>query len=68
MWAAKDKSGELWFFRTKPERDPGGYYWHANGGDAANWSTISKVFHPFPGLAWEDEPIEVEIVRKEVKA
>jgi hypothetical protein len=66
MWAARDKSGELWFFQDKPVRESDGDYWAPpdTGYAAAFWETNTKRLDPFPGLTWDDEPIEVETRHK----
>ena len=54
LWVARDKSGELCIYNTKPERDCVRDFWCSD-----LYFTIFP--HLFPYLKWEDEPIEVEI-------
>ncbi len=54
LWVARDKSGELCIYNTKPERDCVRDFWCSD-----LYFTIFPYL--FPYLKWEDEPIEVEI-------
>ena len=60
-WVARDKCGELYFYTEKPQRC------------STMWRTESFcAFMPFPqrnltSLRWENDPIEVEIIIKEVE-
>ena len=60
-WVARDKCGELYFFKERPTRG------------ATMWNTEDFcAFMPFPqrnlpSLRWEDEPREFEIIIKEVE-
>lgn len=59
-WVARDKEGDLYVFRERPERTKDAWY-----GTAVLF--ICERNNPyFPSLRWEDEPIEVElpIIRK----
>ena len=61
-WVARDKCGELYFFKEKPIRGE------------KMWNTEDFcAFMPFPqgnlpALRWEDEPREVEIIIKQMEA
>lgn len=58
MWVARDKDGELILFYNKPfrlEYDRWATTW-------INWMKLDSKL--FPDLTWDDEPIEVELVRK----
>lgn len=58
MWAARNKNGDLKLFYNKPFRfddDKWITTW-------INWMEIDSTL--FPDLTWDDEPIEVELVRK----
>ena len=54
LWVARDKSGELCIYNTKPERDYVRDFW---------CSDLYFTIFPnlFPELTWKDEPIEVEL-------
>lgn len=71
MWIARDKSGNLRWFETKPGRDWGNYddYLH---NELTVWKdeVIENNEHIlpnylFPELTWEDTPVEVELIPKE---
>lgn len=62
MFVARDKDGEICLYPTKPFRS-----------DSIGWSNecwdshdgyITLPTDAFPELTWEDEPIEVELVKK----
>lgn len=59
-WVARDKCGELYFFKERPTRSE--YVWSCPV-HSCRPIRDKKVF---PDLKWEDEPIEVElpIIRK----
>lgn len=65
MWVARDKNGDLKLFYNKPFRL---YEDNFKFGDDKwvttwiNWMQIDPNL--FPELTWDDEPIEVEIIRK----
>lgn len=60
LWYAVDKDGCGWYFRTKPHRV--GTEWYENTeGQAVMYESGNKLF---PGISWEDEPIEVELTIK----
>lgn len=52
-WVARDKNGQLWFYRDKPRRSSDGYWWSAN--------CIKLDSNIYPFLHWSDEPIEVRV-------
>ena len=56
LYVARDKSGELCIYNTKPERDCVRDFW---------CSDLYFTIFPnlFPDLKWEDEPIEVELLQ-----
>lgn len=56
LYVARDKSGELFAYKTKPKHDCNYGIWLSN---SVCMGTISKNL--FPDLTWEDEPIEVEL-------
>lgn len=63
MWVARDKDGELDLYIKKPQRSD------AIGYNHENWDSYDEHWIPldpklFPDLTWNDEPIEVELVRK----
>lgn len=66
MWVARDKDGELNLFITKPQRSDAIGYNYENW-DSYNEHWISLDSKLFPDLTWDDEPIEVELVRKNKK-
>ena len=63
MWIARDKDGSLWLYvDNKPKRI------------LIEWQTTNRIERLcninrllFNDLKWEDEPIEVELVRKDEK-
>ena len=60
MWVARDEGGRLFIYTECPERDDNIEEWLTQeGGDA---SELPEDM--FPGLTWEDEPMEVEIITK----
>jgi len=56
-YVARDKDGELWMFTNMPCKY--GSIWNGR-----NPYEIDQTL--FPDLKWEDEPIEVELILKEV--
>lgn len=58
MWVARDENTKLWLFINKPIRSKNilGY-----------WGCIGECMELdselFPDLKWEDEPIEVRLIR-----
>lgn len=69
MWVARDKDEDLWLYTDKPKRSQTNCWWEAdtqtNPLDADEVMLINREL--FPDLSWEDEPIEVDLVRKEEK-
>ena len=64
MWVARDKNGELFLWKYKPER--GDELWNVEGMFTFEpWFMIDSNL--FPNLSWEDEPIEIEIIPKSAK-
>lgn len=55
LWVARDKNGELYLYNEKPERYNDSGVWCACGICSKSDNNL------FPGLTWEDDPIEVEI-------
>lgn len=60
MWVARDKNRNLMIFSKKPKR-------YISVWENVYYGGTSGRIDPelFPDLKWEDEPIEVELVRKE---
>lgn len=56
LWVARDKSGELFAYESKPKLECYLGFWYS---DLNCMGSISCKF--FPELKWEDEPIEVEL-------
>lgn len=56
LWVARDKSGELFAYDSKPKRECYLGFWYS---DLDCAGSISGNF--FPELTWEDEPLEVEL-------
>lgn len=52
MWVARDKSGELWLFGTKPIR--GSVLW-----DPCDGMFMEIDMELFPNITWNSEPEEV---------
>lgn len=61
IWIARDEDGVLCAFSVKPERDILSHSWVVL--DDAQGVCIPDDW--FPGLKWEDEPIELVIKGKE---
>lgn len=67
MWVARDKNGKLFLYKDKPQRELGifvlAYTFEAKENkDVFPFMIINE--EQFSDLKWEDEPIEVELVRK----
>ena len=66
MWIARDKSGTLNLFSEKPIRIDNdddiwlSFVWHPENVHTCKRMQIDSTY--FPGLKWEDEPVEVSIV------
>lgn len=62
-WVAREdadfRKGRLLLFGEKPYRD-GNYGWR----HSSFYTELDSNF--YPGLAWEDEPIEVELTIKKI--
>lgn len=56
LYVARDKSGELFAYNSKPKRECYLGFWFSDLNCAGS---ISGNF--FPELKWQDEPIEVEL-------
>lgn len=56
LWIARDKSGELFAYDSKPKLECYLGFWYS---DLNCMGSISGNF--FSDLTWEDEPIEVEL-------
>jgi hypothetical protein len=65
MWVATDKDGRQRLFQgNKPWRESYGEY-DREPSLWTNWEYSLELISPlFPDLKWDDEPIEVELVRK----
>ena len=63
MWVARDKDGELTLYSNKPRRCEF-IGWNHESWDSGNDYWIELDSKLFPDLTWDDEPIEVELVRK----
>ena len=57
-WVAKDISGEVYLFTSKPQRNIFGF-WYSDEGDYFEMSP-----HLFPDLTNDSPPLEVEIKSK----
>lgn len=67
MYVARDKGECLWLFIDKPIRSQTNGWWEVDTqnsllSDDDCMEIDGDLFHE---LRWEDEPIEVELVRKE---
>lgn len=62
MYVARDKNKDLWLFIDKPKRSQNNDWWRTSSLDEDCLEIDGDLFHD---LRWEDEPIEVELVRKE---
>lgn len=66
MWIARDKDGTLNLYDGKPFRGTEYQWWMYSG----NYSEINKESDSllgeiiFKDLKWDDEPLEVELVKK----
>ena len=60
MWVARDKGGSLYLYKDKPLRDLNVFV--AAKRHTCSFMKINK--EEFSDIKWEDEPIEVELVRK----
>lgn len=61
-WVARDKSGDLYLYRTKPSRNVATDRW---SGESAEIDLYNNLL--FPDLTWSDNPQEIEIIIKRKK-
>ena len=67
MWIARDKNGTLWLYIDRPIWSSIFERWEVD----IEKSLLGSFGHMeidgdlFPDLEWEDEPIEVELIKKE---
>ncbi len=61
-WVARDEDGTLEFYDSKPQRIEDMEFWNSE----TSMFCTSLPKDMLPSLRWEDEPIEVEIIIKEV--
>lgn len=66
MWVARDKNGTVWLYTNKPIRSSMFSRWNVDTENSLfstnEWMEIDGDL--FPDLKWEDEPIEVELIKK----
>lgn len=69
MWVARDKDECLWLFIDKPIRSQKNDWWEVDTQNSLlrDDDCLQIDEELFPDLSWEDEPIEVDLVRKEEK-
>jgi len=72
MYVARDKDECLWLFIDKPIRSQTNGRWEVDTQNSLlrddDCLQIDECIIPdFPEISWEDEPIEVDLVRKEKK-
>ena len=60
-WVARDRNGEIYVYEDYPEKDSKRQFWFGLGSSSRSLDRKS-----FPGLKWEDEPVEVEITIRKV--
>lgn len=60
MWIARDKDQTLWLFENKPIKEND--VWNCSDHISAYIKISDKTL--FPELKWEDEPIEVDLIKK----
>ena len=60
-WVARDKSGDLFIYARKPERDFIKSYWEGETSD------ITPDNDLFPDITWESDPFEITITIKPKK-
>lgn len=67
MWVARDKDECLWLFIDKPIRSKTSFWWEVDTKNSLLRDDDCMEINGglFPELRWEDEPLEVELVRKE---
>ncbi|MBO4531462.1 MAG: hypothetical protein J5767_12595 [Paludibacteraceae bacterium] len=66
MWVARDKDESLWLYTSKPIRLCGVHRWRVEIGDALN-NQFKLCEEIFPSLRWDNEPVEVKLIRSENK-
>ena len=67
MWVARDKDGALWLFTHKPERSSFSkrFEWELPDDVVSFASRMQLPYTMFPGLKWEDDPLEVVLKQVE---
>lgn len=67
MWVARDKSGELYLYRTKPTRQKDNSYetrtniWGVKGRGYGDDLYIGKDVSGFEEINWEGQPQKVQL-------
>ncbi len=61
-WVARDKSGDLYMYHTKPLRNVVADRWRGESSDIDLYNNLL-----FPDLTWDSDPIEVELIIKRKK-
>lgn len=59
MYVARDRNGSLWLYSEKPHREEESELWYS---DKLNIMALNS--EEFPQLKWEDEPIEVKLIKQ----
>ena len=62
-WVTKTNEGDTLFHTTTAKPEKGETCWFGNEGDAI----IDTESHLFPELTFNDEPIEVELIIRQIK-
>lgn len=62
MWVARDKDGSLWLYTSKPNRQCKVYRWTSEN---VLFTSMRLCEDIFPSLKWDNEPVEVKIIRRE---
>ena len=57
FWVARDRNGDLWYYKEKPRR--GVLCWELNDSNFNYSQELPKTM--FSNLKWEDEPIKVRL-------
>lgn len=67
MWVARNKDERLFIFIDKPKRSKINNWWEVDTQNTLlrDDDCLEIYGELFPNLRWEDNPIEVELVRKE---
>lgn len=67
MWVARDKDECLWLYIDKPKRSETRDWWEVDTQNSLLRDDDCMEINGdlFPKIRWEDEPLEVELVRKE---